>query len=67
MERNEGCSWRSKKPFKGNTKSGIRRRRLDFKLARAIMEEAYYNVVNKNSCEEYVKDEFKFFQVQSES
>lgn len=54
-------------PFKGNTKSGIRRRRLDFKLARAIMEEAYYNVVNKNSCEEYVKDEFKFFQVQSES
>lgn len=31
-------------PFKGNTKSGIRRRRLDFKLARAIMEVAYKNV-----------------------
>ena len=28
-------------PFKGNTKSGVRRRRLDFKLARAIMENAY--------------------------
>lgn len=25
-------------PFKGNTKKGVRRRRLDFKLARAIME-----------------------------
>lgn len=32
-------------PFKGNTKSGIRRRRLDFRLARAIMEMAYANVV----------------------
>lgn len=31
-------------PFKGNTKSGIRRRRLDFKLARAIMEKAYKNI-----------------------
>lgn len=28
-------------PFMGNTKKGIRRRRLDFKLARAIMEIAY--------------------------
>lgn len=32
-------------PFKGNTKSGIRRRRLDFRLARAIMEIAYSKVV----------------------
>lgn len=31
-------------PFKGNTKKGIRRRRLDFRLARAIMELAYYDV-----------------------
>lgn len=28
-------------PFKGNTKNGVRRRRLDFRLARAIMEIAY--------------------------
>ena len=28
-------------PFKGNTKFGKRRRRLDFKLARAILEKAY--------------------------
>lgn len=28
-------------PFKGNTKKGIRRRRLDFRLARAIMEIAF--------------------------
>lgn len=28
-------------PFKGNTKKGVRRRRLDFRLARAIMEIAY--------------------------
>lgn len=33
-------------PFKGNTKKGIRRRRLDFRLARAIMEQAYYKTVN---------------------
>ena len=32
-------------PFKGNTKSGKRRRRLDFKLARAIMEMAYNNIM----------------------
>jgi hypothetical protein len=31
-------------PFKGNTKNGTRRRRLDFKLARAIMEKAYDDV-----------------------
>ena len=35
-------------PFKGNTKSGKRRRRLDFRLARAIMEMAYKNVVGGN-------------------
>ena len=28
-------------PFKGNTKKGVRRRRLDFRLARAIMEIAF--------------------------
>ncbi len=28
-------------PFMGNTKKGVRRRRLDFKLARAILETAY--------------------------
>ncbi|WP_029513171.1 Eco57I restriction-modification methylase domain-containing protein [Mycoplasmopsis primatum] len=31
-------------PFKGNTKNGIRRRRLDFNLARAIMEKAYFKI-----------------------
>ncbi len=31
-------------PFKGNTKNGVRRRRLDFRLARAIMEIAYGKV-----------------------
>lgn len=31
-------------PFKGNTKKGVRRRRLDFKLARAIMEMAYKDI-----------------------
>ena len=32
-------------PFKGNTKSGIRRRRLDYSLARAILEDAYKDTV----------------------
>lgn len=32
-------------PFKGNTKNGVRRRRLDFKLARSIMENAYNKVM----------------------
>ena len=31
-------------PFKCNTKSGMRRRRLDFRLARAIMEKALQNI-----------------------
>lgn len=31
-------------PFKGNTKRGIRRRRLDFRLARAIMEKAFFEI-----------------------
>ena len=31
-------------PFKGNTKKGMRRRRLDFRLARAIMEKAFYEM-----------------------
>ena len=34
-------------PFKGNTKSGIRRRRLDFRLARAIMELAYIKITKE--------------------
>ncbi len=32
-------------PFMGNTKKGIRRRRLDFRLARAIMEKAYKEIL----------------------
>lgn len=31
-------------PFKGNNKEGIRRRRLDFTLARAIMEKVYARI-----------------------
>ncbi len=34
-------------PFKGNMKNGIRRRRLDYKTARAIMEIAFDMVGNK--------------------
>lgn len=34
-------------PFMGNTKSGIRRRRLDYKLARAIMEQAYKTIITE--------------------
>lgn len=36
-------------PFKGNTKSGIRRRRLDFKMARLILEQAYDEIVRGNN------------------
>ncbi len=39
-------------PFKGNTKKGIRRRRLDFRLARAIMEKAYCEMEGKNRYEQ---------------
>lgn len=35
-------------PFKGNMKNGVRRRRLDYKTARAIMEEAFKRLRNKN-------------------
>lgn len=35
-------------PFKGNTKKGMRRRRLDFRLARAIMEKAYLSTEKKS-------------------
>lgn len=35
-------------PFKGNMKNGIRRRRLDFYTARAIMEIAYKNIYGGN-------------------
>ncbi len=31
-------------PFKGNMKNGVRRRRLDFYTARAIMEQAYHRL-----------------------
>lgn len=33
-------------PFKGNMKGGTRRRRLDFFTCRAIMEKAYYQVMD---------------------
>lgn len=33
-------------PFMGNTNKGVRRRRLDFKLARAIMERVYNSIIN---------------------
>lgn len=39
-------------PFKGNTKNGHRRRRLDFRLARVIMEKAYSNLGVENYYEE---------------
>lgn len=35
-------------PFKGNMKNGQRRRRLDFFTCRAIIEKAYYKIVDKN-------------------
>lgn len=35
-------------PFKGNMKNGRRRRRLDFFTCRAIIEKAYYKIVDKN-------------------
>lgn len=38
-------------PFKGDTRSGMRRRRLDFKLARAIMEKVYDEVIAKGGLE----------------
>ncbi len=31
-------------PFKGNKKNGERRRRLDYKTARAIIEDAYLSI-----------------------
>jgi hypothetical protein len=34
-------------PFMGNTKKGIRRRRLDFALARAIIEIAYNKIIKR--------------------
>ena len=34
-------------PFKGNMKNGVRRRRLDFKTCRAIIEIAYENIISK--------------------
>lgn len=40
-------------PFKGNTKSGIRRRRLDFRLARAVLERAYINNTRKEFHEQF--------------
>ena len=33
--------------FMGNTKSGIRRRRIDFRLVRAILEDAYTNLMHE--------------------
>ena len=39
-------------PFKGNTKYGKRRRRLDFRMARAIIERAYEKLNGRNSHEQ---------------
>lgn len=36
----------SMSPFKGNTKEGKRRRRLDYRTARAILERAYHNIIS---------------------
>ena len=36
-------------PFKGNMNNGVRRRRLDFKTARALLEKAYYDVIEKEN------------------
>ena len=33
--------------FKGNTKSGMRRRRIDFKLVRAVLEIVYKDLINE--------------------
>ena len=42
-------------PFKGNMKNGMRRRRLDFKTARAILEQAYMQLKgSENVKEQYV-------------
>ena len=42
-------------PFKGNMKNGTRRRRLDFKTARAILEQAYMQLKgSENVKEQYV-------------
>ncbi len=46
-------------PFKGNMKNGVRRRRLDYMTARAIMEEAYRRVCGS----ENIKCEFAFREV----
>ena len=37
--------------FMGNTKTGERRRRLDYKLARKIFNSAYETNINRNSLE----------------
>lgn len=34
-------------PFKGNMRNGVRRRRLDFKTARAILEQAYCSICER--------------------
>ena len=36
-------------PFKGNMKNGVRRRRLDFRTCRAIIEMAYKQILNKDT------------------
>lgn len=41
-------------PFKGNTKEGKRRRRLDYKAARAIIEQAVEILLNKKVLEDNV-------------
>lgn len=46
-------------PFKGNLKNGVRRRRLDFMTARAIMEQAYMNMYGAG--EIYDKEQLRLF------
>ncbi|MBR5154455.1 MAG: hypothetical protein IKW58_01885 [Alphaproteobacteria bacterium] len=40
-------------PFKGNTKKGTRRRRLDFRLARAILEKSYQSIMKDTPNEQF--------------
>ena len=35
-------------PFKGNNKDGTRRRRLDYQLARYVINESMHELENKN-------------------
>ncbi|MBE6532121.1 MAG: hypothetical protein E7676_01265 [Ruminococcaceae bacterium] len=47
-------------PFKGNMKNGVRRRRLDFKTCRAIIESAYQQI-NNSEIEEKKNEQLSLF------